>query len=37
MTWGKVQRMGFGLMVVGSLALASGANWVDIFNWLFGW
>jgi hypothetical protein len=38
MTWGiKAQRMAFGLTVIGALALASGANWIDIFNWLFSW
>jgi hypothetical protein len=31
MTWGiKVQRVAFGLAIVGALALASGADWV---NW----
>ena len=29
MTWGKVQRVAFALMVLGLLALASGANWVE--------
>ena len=30
MTWGiKVQRVAFALIVVGSLAVASGAQWVD--------
>jgi hypothetical protein len=35
MTWGiKFQRVAFALMVVGLLALASGANWVDfIWDW----
>ena len=29
MTWGKVRRVAFALMVLGLLALASGANWVE--------
>jgi hypothetical protein len=30
MTWGiKVQRVVFGLAVVGALALAAGADWID--------
>jgi hypothetical protein len=30
MTWGiKVQRVAFGLAVVGALALATGADWID--------
>jgi hypothetical protein len=36
MTWGiKVQRVVFALAVVAALALASGANWVEIcwLNW----
>jgi hypothetical protein len=38
MTWGiKVQRLAFTLMVIGAIALASGANWADDFNWLFSW
>jgi hypothetical protein len=33
MTWGmKVQRVAFALAVVAALALASGANWVNIFD-----
>ena len=35
MTWGfKVQRLAFALVVLGALALASGANWVDLDNLL---
>jgi hypothetical protein len=35
MTWGvKVQRVAFSLMVLGLLALASGANWLDACAWL---
>jgi len=38
MTWGiKVQRMGFAFVVIGSLALASGANWIDPLDWLWSW
>jgi len=35
MTWGiKFQRVAFALMVIGLLAVASGANWVDfLFDW----
>jgi 1,4-dihydroxy-2-naphthoate octaprenyltransferase len=41
MTWKfKVQRVAFALLVVGALAMASGANWFndlsDYFSWL-GW
>ena len=36
MTWGiRIQRLAFALIVVASLALASGANWIDLFN--LGW
>jgi hypothetical protein len=35
MTWGvKFQRVAFSLMVLGLLALASGANWLDAACWL---
>jgi len=36
MTWGiKVQRVAFALVVVGTLALATGANWIDgLLCWL---
>jgi hypothetical protein len=38
MTWGiKVQRLATALTVIGALALASGANWVDWFNFFFCW
>ena len=39
MTWGiKVQRVTFALAVVAGLALASGANWADLWSWFgFGW
>jgi len=31
MTWGfKFQRVAFALVVMGALALASGANWVNV-------
>jgi hypothetical protein len=31
MTWGiKVQRVAFALAVVGTLALAAGADWIDV-------
>jgi hypothetical protein len=37
MTWGfKFQRVAFALAVMGALALASGANWVNVcylLNW----
>jgi hypothetical protein len=38
MTWKfKVQRVGFALLVVGALAMASGANWFnfDFFGWFW--
>ena len=36
MTWGiKVQRVAFALAVVATLALAAGADWVDLF--CFSW
>ena len=37
MTWQlKVQRVAFALAVVGALAMASGANWVELLvRWLF--
>ena len=32
MTWKyKAQRVAFGLLIVGALAMASGANWFDLF------
>ena len=35
MTWGvKAQRVAFSLTVIGLLALASGANWLDWCYWL---
>jgi hypothetical protein len=35
MTWLKVQRVVFAMVVVGALAMASGANWIDaLLNWL---
>ena len=38
MTWGvKIQRLAFALVVIGALALASGANWVDLLDWLTSW
>jgi hypothetical protein len=38
MTWKfKVQRVAFALLVVGALAMASGANWFNFNDWLFGW
>jgi hypothetical protein len=37
MTWGiRIQRLAFALIVVAALALASGANWIDLEN-LLGW
>jgi hypothetical protein len=37
MTWGiKVRRVAFMLMVIGTLALASGADWIDWFS-CFAW
>jgi hypothetical protein len=36
MTWGfKFQRVTFAIVVVGALALASGANWIEFCR--FGW
>jgi hypothetical protein len=36
MTWKtKVQRVTFAVAVVGALAMASGANWIDWFRWLW--
>ncbi len=37
MTWQlKVQRVAFAMVVVGALAMASGANYLDYFyNWLW--
>lgn len=36
MTWKtKVQRVTFAVVVVGALAMASGANWIDWFSWLW--
>jgi hypothetical protein len=36
MTWQlKVQRVAFAIAVVGALAMASGANWVELLRWLF--
>ena len=36
MTWKtKVQRVTFAVVVVGALAMASGANWIDCFRWLW--
>jgi hypothetical protein len=36
MTWkGTVVRVTFALLIVGALAMASGANWIeDLFAWL---
>jgi hypothetical protein len=37
MTWRvKVERVAFALLVVGALAMASGANFFD-FSWNFFW
>jgi hypothetical protein len=33
MTWGIKVRLAFSLMMIGALALASGADWID---WLCG-
>ncbi len=36
MTWGiKIQRVAFALAVVATLAVASGADWVEFFS--FSW
>jgi hypothetical protein len=38
MTWRfKVQGVIIALLVLGALAVASGASWVDDGGWLFGW
>jgi len=34
MTWGIKVRLAFALIVIGALALASGADWID---WIGGW
>jgi hypothetical protein len=35
MTWHKVQRVAFSMVVVGALAMASGANYLDFLRWLW--
>jgi hypothetical protein len=36
MTWEKGRRVAFATMMVGALAIASGANWFDYFaNWFW--
>ena len=39
MTWGiKLQRVAFALLIVGAVALASGADWLDasgLSSWLW--
>jgi hypothetical protein len=38
MTWHRVQRVAFALGIVGALAMASGANWIEQWlSWAFGW
>jgi hypothetical protein len=38
MTWRtKVARVSFGVGVLAVLALASGANFVEIFYWIWSW